>query len=169
MKYTYNPKDGSIVDILSRFGVSTAFKTSEEIQELFKDLTSTNVWNILDHPEFPFLSLETANKATKNFPPFNIIDHNGKTRLDLAVVGYSKDRLSVELDGTTLIIRGQQKKPLGLNSVMRKQGISDMAFVRSFAMQPHTVVDDVSLKDGLLSIVLYTKKPETGATKFDIK
>jgi molecular chaperone IbpA len=141
-----------------------------------------NVFNILEHPEFPFLSLEAPTSNGRGFPPYNIIEQeNGQVRLDVAVAGYTKNRLKVELEGNALNIKGSPWEGMSAQTPMdekgkviagtyRKQGISNASFVRSFSVQPTTIVNEVLLKDGILSIFLSNKKPEpTNKTTFEIK
>jgi molecular chaperone IbpA len=141
-------------------------------------------WNILDHPDFPFISIESVTNSGRNFPPYNIIDlGNDATRLDIAVAGYSKERLSVELEGSVLNIIGKayQGSPeeikttghstsgsLNVGGTFRKQGISNASFLRSFSVQASCKIDSVSLADGILSIMISAKQPETKKLTFEI-
>ena len=119
-----------------------------------------NFWNVLDHPDFPFVTLQSTTNAFRNFPPYNIIEsEDGKVRLEMAVAGYTKDRITVEKVGNSLIISG---KPAEVNAkdLYRQRSISNALWVRSFDMHPSTEVADVQLKDGILTVKLPYKQPE---------
>lgn len=128
-----------------------------------------NVWNVLEHPDFPFITLASTTNGARNFPPYNIIEQkDGKVVLEMAVAGYSKDRLEVGLEGNTLIIKGLPKDDS--KEVYRHKGISNATFLRTFDMNTFTIIESVELKDGLLTLVVSTKKPEEKKVKlFDIK
>ena len=127
-----------------------------------------NVWNVLEHPDFPFITLTSTTNGARNFPPYNIIEQkDGKVVLEMAVAGYSKDRLEVGLTGNTLVIKGHPKTD---DREVRHRGISNASFLRSFDMNAHTIIESVELKDGILTLVVTTKKPEQEKVKyFDIK
>ena len=138
-----------------------------------------NVWHILEHPTFPFVNLQSTTSGARNFPPYNILeDEEGMVRLELAVAGFTKDRLKVELEGNTLIIQGTAKpapKPVlekgkTLTETYRYRGISNSTFLRTFDMNVYTIIESVELKDGILVVTVSTKTPEsTKRQSFDIK
>jgi len=118
-----------------------------------------NFWNVLDHPDFPFVTLTSTTNGFRNFPPYNIIEsEEGKVRLEMAVAGYTKDRIKVEKEDNTLIIQG---KPAEENEKenLRHRGISNAAFLRTFDMNVNTEVSSVELKDGILTVSVTTTKP----------
>jgi molecular chaperone IbpA len=128
-----------------------------------------NFWNVLDHPDFPFVTLTSTTNGARNFPPYNIIESDGKVRLEMAVAGYSKDRLTVELEGNLLLVRGTPL-PVKETDQYRHKGIANTAFLRTFDMNKNIVIETVSLADGLLVITFSTVVPEEKKrTTFEIK
>ncbi len=134
--------------------------------DLFQDF-----WNIMDHPDFPFVTLTSTTNGSRNFPPYNIIEDtkDGKVRLEMAVAGYTKDRLKVEIEGNTLIIQGFQKK-IATTDVIRHRGLSNAAFLRTFDMTVGTIIENVELNDGILTVtVAFEKREDKKRTNFEIK
>jgi molecular chaperone IbpA len=127
-------------------------------------------WNVLDHPDFPFVTLTSTTNGYRNFPPYNIIESkDGKVRLEMAVAGFTKDRLKVELEGNILIIQGLPAAVEGEDKI-RHRGISNASFVRTFEMAVNTIINNVELKDGVLTVQVSSKQPETKPrTAFEIK
>jgi molecular chaperone IbpA len=110
---------------------------------------------LLNSPHFPFITYKSTGR---NYPPYNIVsDENGQVRLDMAVAGFTKDRLSVKMEGNQLVIRGSSRpksKDDEPKLTYHAHGIGDSAFVRAFDVHPGTMVKSVSLKDGILTVSL---------------
>lgn len=129
--------------------VTRFFQKGEEIID--------NFWNVLEHPDFPFVTLTSTTNGFRNFPPYNIIEsEDGKVRLEMALAGYTKDQIKVEKEGSTLLIQGTAKLP---SENVRHHGISSAAFVRAFDLKPGTEIGDVQLKDGILTVNVTSQKP----------
>lgn len=156
-RYKYDPFNGL-----------KSFPSLKPLDDLIEEY-----WNILEHPNFPFMSLNSTTNGSRNFPPYDIIEQStGQVKLQIALAGYSKDRLSVELEGNILIIRGSNKLEPHCTSfsqyqstqitmpVYRHQGISQAPFRLTFDMNIYTIIETVEFKDGILSILVTTKKPE---------
>lgn len=156
--------------------VSNAVKRGEEVIDGF--------WNILEHEDFPFITLTSTTNTFRNFPPYNIIEEtDGKVRLEMAVAGYTKDRIKVEKEGSVLIIQGSPgasalcgtndvvvDRNTGNKDLYRHKGISNAAFLRTFDMNVHAEVGAVSLADGILTVYVNTTKPATPhRSTFEIK
>jgi molecular chaperone IbpA len=129
-----------------------------------------NFWNLLEHPDFPFVTLTSTTNGFRNFPPYNIIEgEDGRVRLEMAVAGYTRDRIKVEKQGNVLIIQG---KPAEQNAKegIRHRGISNASFLRTFELTPTTEVAEVALKDGVLTVYVQSTKPvKPPTTTFEIK
>ena len=145
---------------------------SEAVSDLVKkgEQVVNNFWNVLDHPDFPFVTLTSTTNGFRNFPPYNIIESaDGKVRLEMAVAGYTKDRIKVEKEGNTLLIQGKPAEEDTQES-LRHRGISNAAFLRAFDMTTNTEVADVQLKDGILTVYVTSTKPAAPPrTTFEIK
>lgn len=150
-----------------------SFTTKDSLHGLFEQGAGMlqDFWNVMDHPEFPFVTLTSTTNGFRNFPPYNIVENTttGKVRIEMAVAGFTRDRLKVELEGNTLIIQGTPKK-IETHDVVRHRGLTNAAFLRSFDLTVGTIIDSVELNDGILTVTVGTKKPEAKKrTSFDIK
>lgn len=95
-----------------------------------------------------------------NYPPINIVNlGEGKTRIEVAVAGFTKDDIKVYQEDSVLTISGE-KSNKDTESCYHYNGIAKRSFKRSWTLGEDTVVDEVELKDGLLSVNLRTLTPE---------
>jgi|TARA_A200000159_G_C7046665_1_gene224351 molecular chaperone IbpA len=107
--------------------------------------------------------LESTERYNTNYPPYNIHridDHN--YRIEVALAGYSKDDIEIELKENNLTVRNQPKEKVvneNGNGVIHK-GISTRQFERSFTISEDIKVKDAELKNGLLTIDLERIIPE---------
>lgn len=107
--------------------------------------------------------LESTERYNTNYPPYNIHridDHN--YRIEVALAGYSKDDIEIELKENNLTVRNQPKEKVvneNGNGVIHK-GISTRHFERSFTISEDIKVKDAELKNGLLTIDLERIIPE---------
>ena len=107
--------------------------------------------------------LESTERYNTNYPPYNIHrvdDHN--YRIEVALAGYSKDDIEIELKENNLTVRNQPKEKVvneNGNGVIHK-GISTRKFERSFTISEDIKVKDAELKNGLLTIDLERIIPE---------
>ncbi len=94
------------------------------------------------------------------FPPYNIerVGEN-EYRITMAVAGFSRDELSVEVKEQTLTVRGQ-KEATSKDREYLHRGIATRSFERRFQLADHVEVKDSALADGLLDIGLVRNVPE---------
>ncbi|MBA4802002.1 MULTISPECIES: Hsp20 family protein [Euryhalocaulis] len=101
-------------------------------------------------------------EAGQGYPPYNIEQINENTyRVELAVAGFGKDDLDLEVRENVLTVTGrknQGEEDDGRNFVHR--GIAERAFERRFHLADHVFVKDADLVDGLLVIQLQREIPE---------
>ena len=110
-------------------------------------------------------ALERISKASSDgYPPYNI-ERVGEDnlRITLAVAGFTKDELTVTVEGTQLMIAGKQTEDTEREYLHR--GIAARQFQRSFVLAEGIKVAGASLDNGLLSIDLErpdrNKKPRS--------
>jgi len=99
-----------------------------------------------------------AKHATDNYPPHNILktgDHD--YLIELAVAGFSKDELSIEVKDRTLTVTGEHESK-GREYIHR--GISTKKFKRTFRLSEYVQVHGADLVDGVLSVKLKVVIPE---------
>ena len=98
-------------------------------------------------------------KNVTSYPFYNIKKTgDSKYRIDLALAGWSKSELELELDGDKLIIRGNVTEDDSDEYFFK--GISKRAFTRSFMLNDSVVVNGSEFANGLLSIFLERLIPE---------
>ena len=106
-----------------------------------------------------FKELEfTAQHANDHYPPHNIIKSGDQDYLiELAIAGFSKDEISVEVKDRTLTVTGEHKSK-GREFIHR--GISTKKFKRTFRLSEHVNVNGADIQDGILAIELQYVIPE---------
>lgn len=103
-----------------------------------------------------------ANQLSNNYPPHNIVrkdQHN--YFIEMAVAGFAKDEISVEVEGETITVKGERRREEEEQEVHYiHRGLSARDFSRSFQMAEHMVVKGALIKDGILKIDLEFIVPE---------
>jgi molecular chaperone IbpA len=111
-----------------------------------------HIWN-----DIARLSEMADNKV---YPPHNVVKKDETNfSIELALAGYSKDSLSIEVKEGILVVTGGK----GNEEVEREylhRGISAKKFTRTFRLSEHVVVDGADFIDGLLVIDLRVEVPE---------
>ena len=130
-----------------------------------------SVWNSLRPFSVGFESifeefdrmLELTERHSSNYPPYNIHKLNENDyKIEIALAGYSKDDIELELRENTLTVRNKKKEKVVNeegNGVIHK-GISTRHFERSFTISEDIKVKNAELKNGLLNIDLERIIPE---------
>jgi HSP20 family molecular chaperone IbpA len=77
--------------------------------------------------------------------------------IELAVAGFSKDELNIEVKDRTLTVTGEHVSK-GREYIHR--GISTKKFKRTFRLSEHVKVNGADLVDGVLSVELKYEVPE---------
>lgn len=92
--------------------------------------------------------------STSNYPPYNIIKNPEEDCyvLEVAVSGFKKSELEVALDGTTLTVKGTKESPDNQTYLVR--GLAHRSWTRTWTLESDIQVKDVSLQDGILTVVL---------------
>jgi molecular chaperone IbpA len=94
------------------------------------------------------------------FPPYNI-ERTGESsyRISMAVAGFAREDIAVEVKETTLTVRGARKEE-DKGRVFLHRGIASRAFERRFQLADHVEVAGADLEHGLLHIDLERRVPE---------
>ena len=107
--------------------------------------------------------LESTERYNSNYPPYNIHKLNDNDyKIEVALAGYSKGDIELELKDSTLTVRNKTKQKLineDGNGVIHK-GISTRQFERSFTISEDIKVKNAELKNGLLNIDLERIVPD---------
>jgi molecular chaperone IbpA len=105
-------------------------------------------------------SILNESKPVANFPPHNIIklDEN-KYAVELAVAGFSKDEIDIQVQENTLTIKGEKNEGTP-NLEYLHRGIGTRSFTKSITIADTIEVKGAEYKDGILRIGLENIIPE---------
>lgn len=105
--------------------------------------------------------IETARQEhASNWPPYNVIQTNeDEYKVEIAVAGFSKNDLEVEIKEGLLTIKGE-KTPQNETVNYLHRGIAERSFERKFQLADHVKVVNANLNDGLLTVSLVREIPE---------
>ena len=100
----------------------------------------------------------TAKHAQDHYPPHNIIKTDENDYLiELAIAGFTRDEINVEVKDRTLTVTGEHVSK-GREFIHR--GISTKKFKRTFRLSEHVNVLGADIQDGILAIELKYIIPE---------
>ncbi len=103
-----------------------------------------------------------ANQINNNYPPYNVIrtgDNNYE--IQVAVSGFDKEEISVEVDQDQLVIKGERQREDDAKHEYLYRGLATRDFKRSWTLADHMEVDNASIKNGILTVYLKRVIPET--------
>lgn len=117
--------------------------------------------------------LRTTSRQSTNYPPHNIlkIDENNFV-IQLAVAGFDKGEVDIQVEGQMLSIAGSTSKDNQYGAEYLVQGISMRDFERTFRLAEHVEVKNAEVTNGILSIELerivpVEKLPKTIAINYN--
>ena len=93
-----------------------------------------------------------------SFPPHDLEKNGNLYKLTLAVAGYSKENITIELKDNILTIAGDRYGDDTKNYIVT--GIAARKFRKSFSLSDAMEVTAAALKDGLLTVTLKEIIPE---------
>jgi molecular chaperone IbpA len=100
-------------------------------------------------------------QKTMGYPPYNIVKvDDNKYVIELAVAGFSKQDLEIELKENSMIISGKVSQDTNSPDYLYK-GIADRAFVRQFKLADTIEIQNTHLINGMLKIYLENIIPES--------
>ena len=98
------------------------------------------------------------NESSTGFPPYNIRKEGDYHYvIEMALAGFSKEDIEVEVADGTLSVRSDKKDDAADNLY---RGISFRKFNRKFTLSDDIVVNDAALENGMLTINLERIVPE---------
>jgi molecular chaperone IbpA len=109
--------------------------------------------------------IDAASRAEKQstYPPYNIeLLGDDKYRVTMAIAGFSKDDVSIQVEENTLTITGTKKAEEKENKERKflHKGISERNFERKFQLGDHVKVLAADMENGLLHIDMERVIPE---------
>lgn len=98
--------------------------------------------------------------TTNNYPPHNVIKHSENDfEIEIAVAGFEKEDVTVEVDQDQLIVRGKRLKDDDASKYLYR-GLAARDFERSWTLADHIRVGDAELTNGILRVKLIRVVPE---------
>lgn len=102
---------------------------------------------------------DDLTKNIPNYPPYNIKKTGDNTyAIELAVAGFGKQDIEIELADGKLIVKGNLSDNTDDNFIFK--GIANRAFTRAFALDDQIEVQDAEMLNGMLRIFLERIIPE---------
>lgn len=116
------------------------------------------------------LSAELA-KQVSNFPPTNVRKvHDNRYIIEMAVAGFGKQDIDVQLEDGKLIVTGKTEVDNVPEDQYLFRGIANRAFTRAFVLNDRVEVQSAELVNGMLKIALERLVPEASKQrKVDIQ
>ncbi|HKW52251.1 MAG TPA: Hsp20 family protein [Stellaceae bacterium] len=114
-------------------------------------------------------ALDRVSKAASDgYPPYNV-EQTGENslRITLAVAGFARDDLSVQIEDNQLVVRGKQTDDK--DRVYLHRGIAARQFQRSFVLADGIEVAGAALDNGLLNVDLVRRVVEGKVRSVEIK
>jgi len=95
------------------------------------------------------------------YPPYNIkkIDDN-KYQLEMALAGFTKTDLEVEVKDNTLTVTGNSADDTENTNSFVYKGIAQRAFTRQWTLMNYLKVFSANFKDGVLVVDMELNEPE---------
>ncbi|MEQ3653558.1 MAG: Hsp20 family protein [Glaciecola sp.] len=101
------------------------------------------------------------NEKQNTYPPYNIeLLEEDKYRITMAVAGFSKDNVVIEVQENTLLVSGKKEQAPEEKRKFLHKGISERNFERKFQLGDNVKVLNADLENGLLHIDLERVVPE---------
>jgi len=95
------------------------------------------------------------------YPPYNIRKINeAQYVIEIALAGFSKEDIEVEVTEGNLAIRSKEEKETDEDDSFVHKGIAKRSFLRSFTLSDDIIVKGADLKDGMLIINLEKVIPD---------
>lgn len=109
---------------------------------------------------------ESALKGVPGYPPYNIVKvDDNKYFIEMAVAGFGKQNIDIEIANNTLTVRGGLTLDQHLSDDANPvtyiyKGIADRAFTRKFTLADTVEVKNAELINGMLKLWLENIIPE---------
>ena len=107
----------------------------------------------------------------KPYPPTNIWSTKEATYISMALAGFKKSELEIEIEKNILTIRGKPNREETKDDILwRQRHISNKSFVRKFPLMEFAEIKSATYEDGLLVVELILNIPEDKKPKkYEIK
>ena len=105
--------------------------------------------------------IQSRPNNVSSYPPYNIkkIDDN-KYQLEMALAGFTKTDLDVEVKDNTLTVTGNSADDTENTNSFVYKGIAQRAFTRQWTLMNYLKVFSANFKDGVLVVDMELNEPE---------
>ncbi len=98
--------------------------------------------------------------SVPNYPPYNVLKHDeDHFEIEVAVAGFDKEDISIEVDQNQLTIKGNRQKDDDASKYLHR-GLAARDFERTFTLADYMVVGDAELTNGILRVKITRVVPE---------
>lgn len=127
------------------------------------DLPSLQRFGIGFDQMFEELNRTFANSPQpQGYPPYNVVRHDDDNyEIQVAVAGFDKDEITVEVDQNQLNIKGKRSEAEDEEITYLHRGLAARDFTRSFTLAEHIEVGEGRIKNGVLKVGLKRVIPES--------
>lgn len=104
-----------------------------------------------------------AQHSTSNYPPHNIVKYSDDTyAIEVAVAGFTKEEVTVEVDQDQLTIRGVKNRPNESTGQIEylHRGLAARDFEQTYTLAEYMIVRGAKVADGMLQIDIQRVVPE---------
>ena len=102
-----------------------------------------------------------ASVQHTNYPPYNIIKYDDTHyAIEIAISGFSKDEISIQIKENQLIVVGNHVNIDNSEVEYLHRGLAARNFEQTFALTEYLTVDEAVINDGLLKITFLRIIPE---------
>lgn len=102
-----------------------------------------------------------STQINNSYPPYNVVKYDSNTyEIQIAVSGFDRDEVSVEIDQNQLIIKGTHATAPDEEVQYLHRGLAARDFTRSFTLAEHMEVGEGSIKNGVLKIEIKRVVPD---------
>ena len=102
------------------------------------------------------------NHTNGNYPPHNIVKYDDTHYgIEVAVAGFSKDEIFVEVDQDQLTVKGCKLNQADSRFEYLHRGLAARDFEQTFTLAEYMEVKDAEVKDGMLTINIQRIIPES--------
>lgn len=98
--------------------------------------------------------------STTNYPPYNVIKTSENSfEIEIAVAGFTREDITIEVDQDQLRIKGQRTQVEDSKEYLHR-GLAARDFERVFTLAEHIIVGEAELTNGILRVNLIREIPE---------
>ena len=137
-----------------------AYINPDVLNNLYKDFIGVS--RLADQLNY-FYEGKSSAAGSQTFPPYNIIEvEPDQFMIQLAIAGYDKSDITIEVKDNQLIVSGKKedKRDAHVNKKWIWNGIASRNFERKFMLSENIVIGSADYTNGILSISMERIVPE---------